>query len=74
MKKREILRRDSQPPDIFRRKDHFTAPPRLVLCAFHTARDRITGRWMETMRRYYEADASEFYYLSMEFLIGPPVQ
>jgi starch phosphorylase len=52
-------------------KDHFTATPRDWFFALsHTARDRITGRWMETMRRYYQADAKRVYYLSMEFLIG----
>ena len=33
-------------------------------------RDRLIGRWVETMRRYYENDAKRVYYLSMEFLIG----
>ena len=52
-------------------KDHFTATPRDWFFALaHTARDRLTGRWMETMRRYYQADAKRVYYLSMEFLIG----
>jgi starch phosphorylase len=41
---------------------------------FHTTayavRERLIGRWMETMRRYYRADAKRVYYLSMEFLTG----
>ena len=52
-------------------KDHFTATPRDWFFAIaHVTRDRLTGRWMETMRRYYRADAKRIYYLSMEFLIG----
>ena len=52
-------------------KDHHTATPRDMFFALaHTARDKLTGRWMETMRRYYHADAKRIYYLSMEFLIG----
>ncbi len=52
-------------------KDHFTATPRDWFYALaHTTRDRLTGQWMETMRRYYRADAKRIYYLSMEFLIG----
>lgn len=33
-------------------------------------RDRMTLRWMETMRGYYLGDVKRVYYLSMEFLIG----
>ena len=33
-------------------------------------RDRMTLRWMETMRGYYLRDVKRVYYLSMEFLIG----
>ncbi|MCE5182191.1 MAG: glycogen/starch/alpha-glucan phosphorylase [Betaproteobacteria bacterium] len=52
-------------------KDHFTATPRDWFFALaHTTRDQLTERWMETMRRYYRADAKRIYYLSMEFLIG----
>lgn len=52
-------------------KDHFTATPRDWFFALaHVTRDQLTGRWMETMRRYYRADAKRIYYLSMEFLIG----
>lgn len=52
-------------------KDHFTATPRDWFFALaNTTRDQMTERWMETMRRYYEADAKRIYYLSMEFLIG----
>ena len=52
-------------------KDHFTATPRDWFFALaHTTRDQMTARWMETMRRYYEADAKRIYYMSMEFLIG----
>ncbi|MDD5242230.1 MAG: glycogen/starch/alpha-glucan phosphorylase [Sulfuricella sp.] len=52
-------------------KDHFTATPRDWFFALaHTARNQLTQRWMETMRRYYRADTKRIYYLSMEFLIG----
>ncbi|MBU1690115.1 MAG: glycogen/starch/alpha-glucan phosphorylase [Gammaproteobacteria bacterium] len=52
-------------------KDHYTATPRDWFFALaHTTRDQMTARWMETMRRYYEADAKRIYYMSMEFLIG----
>ena len=33
-------------------------------------RDRMTLRWMETMRGYYLGNVKRVYYLSMEFLIG----
>ena len=33
-------------------------------------RERLIGRWMATMRRYYRKDTKRVYYLSMEFLIG----
>lgn len=36
----------------------------------YTVRDRMTLRWMETMRDYYLRDVKRVYYLSMEFLIG----
>ncbi|XSG84566.1 MAG: glycogen/starch/alpha-glucan phosphorylase [Methylohalobius sp. ZOD2] len=36
----------------------------------HTVRDRLTSRWMETMRRYYLRDVKRMYYLSMEYLLG----
>ncbi|HEY6011435.1 MAG TPA: glycogen/starch/alpha-glucan phosphorylase [Nitrospirota bacterium] len=41
---------------------------------FHTTayavRERLIGRWIETMRSYYRTDAKRVYYLSMEFLTG----
>ena len=52
-------------------KDSYTATNRDW---FHTVayavRDRLTERWMETMRSYYTADTKRIYYLSLEFLIG----
>ncbi|MDD5034972.1 MAG: glycogen/starch/alpha-glucan phosphorylase [Methylococcaceae bacterium] len=36
----------------------------------NVVRDRLTRRWMETMRGYYLSDVKRVYYLSMEFLIG----
>lgn len=52
-------------------KDSYTATPRdwFFVLAF-VVRDRLTERWMETMRTYYRNDAKRVYYLSMEFLIG----
>ena len=52
-------------------KDGFTATERdwFEAVAFMT-RDRLTERWMETMRGYYRSDVKRVYYLSMEFLIG----
>ncbi len=38
--------------------------------AAFTVRDRLVERWMETMQRYYQADAKRIYYLSLEFLVG----
>ena len=38
--------------------------------AAFTVRDRLVERWMETMHRYYQADAKRIYYLSLEFLVG----
>ncbi len=38
--------------------------------AAFTVRDRLVERWMETMQRYYRADAKRIYYLSLEFLVG----
>jgi starch phosphorylase len=40
------------------------------LALAHVVRDRMTLRWMETMRGYYLGNAKRVYYLSMEFLIG----
>jgi starch phosphorylase len=52
-------------------KDRYTAKERDWFHALaHTVRDRLTGRWMETMRSYYEEDSKRIYYLSLEFLIG----
>src|SRR3989337_1777042 len=36
----------------------------------YAVRERLIGRWMETMRSYYRSDAKRVYYLSMEFLTG----
>jgi starch phosphorylase len=36
----------------------------------YAVRDRLTERWMDTMRSYYDQDAKRVYYLSLEFLIG----
>ncbi len=52
-------------------KDHHTATTRDWLHSLaYVVRDRLTERWMETMRSYYRADAKRVYYLSLEFLIG----
>jgi len=52
-------------------KDSYTATERDWFHAFaYVVRDRLTERWMETMRSYYRADAKRVYYLSLEFLIG----
>ncbi|HKJ09953.1 MAG TPA: glycogen/starch/alpha-glucan phosphorylase [Gammaproteobacteria bacterium] len=52
-------------------KDPFTAKPRDWYHALvYAARDRLTERWMDTMRAYYREDAKRVYYLSLEFLIG----
>ena len=40
------------------------------LALAQVVRDRMTLRWMETMRGYYLGNAKRVYYLSMEFLIG----
>ena len=40
------------------------------LALAQVVRDRMTLRWMETMRGYYLGDVKRVYYLSMEFLIG----
>jgi glycogen phosphorylase len=52
-------------------KDTITATDRdWFFAAAYVARDRLIGRWMETMRGYYVNDAKRVYYLSMEFLMG----
>jgi starch phosphorylase len=52
-------------------KDHYTATTRDWLHSLaYVVRDRLTKRWMDTMRSYYRADAKRVYYLSLEFLIG----
>ncbi|MBY0578546.1 MAG: glycogen/starch/alpha-glucan phosphorylase [Burkholderiales bacterium] len=52
-------------------KDEITATTRdWFFATAHMARDRLTGRWMETMRNYYDGDVKRIYYLSMEFLMG----
>ena len=40
------------------------------LALAQVVRDRMTLRWIETMRGYYLRDMKRVYYLSMEFLIG----
>ena len=52
-------------------KDNFTATERdWFETVAYTTRDRLTERWMETMRSYYQTDTKRVYYLSMEFLMG----
>jgi starch phosphorylase len=52
-------------------KDAITATNRdWFFATAYAMRDRLTARWMETMRSYYRADTKRVYYLSMEFLIG----
>ncbi|MGM0593586.1 MAG: glycogen/starch/alpha-glucan phosphorylase [Pseudomonadota bacterium] len=52
-------------------KDNYTATERDWFHAVaYMVRDRLTERWMETMRSYYRTDTKRVYYLSMEFLIG----
>jgi starch phosphorylase len=52
-------------------KDSITATDRdWFFTAAFVARDRLIGRWMETMRSYYSHDAKRVYYFSMEFLMG----
>ena len=52
-------------------KDPITATDRdWFLTLAHVVRERLTERWMATMRRYYNNDVKRVYYLSMEFLIG----
>ncbi|MCX7112700.1 MAG: glycogen/starch/alpha-glucan phosphorylase [Proteobacteria bacterium] len=40
------------------------------LALAQVVRERMTLRWMETMRGYYLGNVKRVYYLSMEFLIG----
>jgi starch phosphorylase len=52
-------------------KDAITATTRDWYSATaYATRDHLIGRWMDTMRSYYEQDAKRVYYLSMEFLMG----
>jgi starch phosphorylase len=52
-------------------KDNFTATDRDWFHAVaYMVRDRLTERWMDTMRSYYNNGTKRVYYLSMEFLIG----
>ncbi|MGD8998857.1 MAG: glycogen/starch/alpha-glucan phosphorylase [Granulosicoccaceae bacterium] len=52
-------------------KDLFTATPHDWLnVTSYVVRDRLSERWMETMRSYYRKDAKRVYYLSLEFLMG----
>ncbi len=52
-------------------KDNLTATDRDWFHAVaYMVRDRLTERWMETMRSYYTNNTKRVYYLSMEFLIG----
>ena len=52
-------------------KDPITATSRDWFHATaYAVRERLIGRWMETMRGYYRADAKRVYYLSLEFLTG----
>jgi starch phosphorylase len=52
-------------------KDPITATERdWLFTSSYVVRDHLIGRWMETMRGYYDNDAKRVYYLSMEFLMG----
>jgi len=52
-------------------KDSYTATPRDWLHAVaYMVRDRLTERWMETMRNHFTSDSKRVYYFSLEFLIG----
>lgn len=52
-------------------KDDYTATTRdWFFTLAHAVRDRLTQRWMNTMRHYYDADTKRVYYLSLEFLMG----
>ncbi len=52
-------------------KDSYTATQRDWLHAVvYMVRDRLTERWMETMRNHFTSDSKRVYYLSLEFLIG----
>ena len=52
-------------------KDLYTATTRdWFNVASYVVRDRLTERWMETMRSYYRENTKRVYYMSMEFLIG----
>ncbi|HTJ96591.1 MAG TPA: glycogen/starch/alpha-glucan family phosphorylase, partial [Rhodocyclaceae bacterium] len=52
-------------------KDTLTATDRdWFQATAYATRDHLIGRWMQTMRSYYETDAKRVYYLSMEFLMG----
>ncbi len=52
-------------------KDIFAATERdWFSVVAYIVRDRLTERWMETMRTYYKEDAKRVYYFSLEFLMG----
>ena len=45
-------------------KDPYTAKPRdWYFCLAYAVRDRLTERWMQTMRSYHRHDAKRVYYL-----------
>ena len=50
------------------------SPPDLYRALALSVRDRVVDRMLETERRYRVADAKRLYYLSMEFLIGRPLE
>ncbi len=41
-----------------------------LFAVFHAVRDRIMGRWRESLAQAEDQDAKRVYYLSMEFLTG----
>lgn len=47
-----------------------TVPRDWFLALAYVVRDRLTLRWLETMRADYLKDVKRVYYFSMEFLIG----
>lgn len=52
-------------------KDVITASRRdWFLALAYSVRERLTQRWMATMRSYYDQDVKRVYYFSLEFLIG----
>jgi len=60
---KNLERRQAKDPDHATRYDYF-------LCAAYALSDHLVEHWVQTQRRYHQANPKRVYYLSLEYLLG----